>query len=77
MQRHDLGEKHIASAEKGKASWSQTEAIKSERERSAKAIAQRKYFLKATDGKIRGGDFHEFLQPPGIKDWSFKGLRYI
>lgn len=29
--------------------------------------------VKPLAGKIRGADFHEYLQTVGLEDWNFKG----
>ena len=46
---------------------------KGEAERNTQRNSQGKHFPKATGYKMSGADFHEFLQPVGYKDWSFKG----
>ena len=46
-----------------------------ERKRGAQRKTHKgKASLKPFTGKIRGSDFSKFLQPAGLKYWSFKGL---
>ena len=40
------------------------------RESSTQRITQGKHFVKAI-GKMRGADYHEFLQSAELKEWSF------
>ena len=46
---------------------------KGERDRSTWENAQREYFPKPLAWKMKGAEFCEFLQPAGLKVWSFKG----
>lgn len=45
-----------------------------ERQRETQNSAEGTLPPKSLTGKMRGVDYHEFLQPPEFKDWSFRIL---
>ena len=70
MWRNGLGEKWITDAAGGrepslwrKVRWTGANSGKQKENTSPKPLA----------GKMREAEFHEFLQPVGIKDWHFRG----
>lgn len=69
MQRCTLGEKQIASEVEGR------DHDSGERqERGAYRGIHKEYTTPSLlAGKAKGSDFHEFLQPQGMEDWSFTG----
>lgn len=67
MQRRGLGEKNIGAVER-RESWSEKE-----RERDNKGSHKENTFPSPLTRKMRGTCIHEFLQPAGLKVWSFRG----
>ena len=61
----------IADAVEGREPWSQRKVT----DRGAHEEQHKNISPKPWAGKMRGAGFREFLQPAGLKDWSFKGLR--
>ena len=65
MQRHGLGEKQIKDAMEEREPWFWRRVR--QRERSTQGNAQEEYLPKIIAWKMRGAEFHEFLQLVELK----------